>query len=136
MIGVIIVSHGKLAMGLIDALYMIIGEQEAILPVVLDEGESPEQLESKLEEALDQIGSMDGILILTDLFGATPFNVSGRIYQAHDHVEVIAGYNLPMLIELVMERDGASLHKLSQVAKNAGVEGVRVLSDALENGDL
>ncbi len=131
MIGIILVCHGKMAFGLLDAMQMITGEQEACRAVGLEETESVENLMEKVQTALDEIGSEEGTLILVDLFGASPFNTSARLVLTSPAkpIEVITGANLPMLVELAVQRPGLSLAEAAELSLSSGVEGIRRLAD-------
>lgn len=126
-----VVSHGEMANGMLDAARMIIGEQEGIIPVPLGEADDVEGLRQRIEAALQQADRGDGVLILVDLFGATPFNVSARIALARDHIEVISGVNLPMLLEVALQRQAQDFNKLIEIAKEAGKSSIRTLSESL-----
>jgi PTS system mannose-specific IIA component len=131
MIGLVLVCHGKMAEGLIDALQLITGEQKAVRGVGLFEMEGPEDLMSKIQTAMDEVDGGDGVLILVDLFGASPFNASARLALSSPEkkVEVVTGLNLPMLVELVTQLDGLSLAEAVETALRVGPEGIRSLAN-------
>jgi PTS system mannose-specific IIA component len=131
MIGLVLVCHGKMAEGLIDALQLITGEQKAVRGVGLFETEGPEDLMSKIQTAMDEVDGGDGVLILVDLFGASPFNASARLALSSPEkkVEVVTGLNLPMLVELVTQLDGLSLAEAVETALRVGPEGIRSLAN-------
>ena len=131
MVGVLVVAHGEMAAGLLDAARMIVGEQEALLALSLQEMEDVEGLMAKVEEAISQVDGGEGVLVLVDLPGASPFNASARIAMTREGIEVITGVNLPMLAELLVLREGSSLEELVDIAKEAGTSGVRTLSEIL-----
>lgn len=131
MIGLVLVCHGKMAEGLIDAMQMIAGEQEAVRGIGLFETESVEDLMAKVQQAMAEVDCGEGVLILVDLFGASPFNASARLMLAAPGkaIEVVTGLNLPMLVELVTQRDGLNLAEAVDLVLSAGAEGIRRLSD-------
>ncbi|HEY43190.1 MAG TPA: PTS sugar transporter subunit IIA [Anaerolineae bacterium] len=131
MVGVLVVAHGEMAAGLLDAARMIVGEQEALLALSLQEMEDVEGLMAKVEEAISQVDGGEGVLVLVDLPGASPFNASARIAMTREGIEVITGVNLPMLAELLVLREGSSLEELVDIAKEAGTSGARTLSEIL-----
>ena len=95
MVGIIIISHGKFASGLLDAVRMITGEQKQIHAIAFNESQSPDNLKKNVEDSLQLIDEGEGVLLFTDLFGATPFNVAMRVYMESDRkMEVIAGSQL------------------------------------------
>jgi len=131
LVGIVIISHGEMATGMLEAARMIIGEQEGIVPIVLREADDVEGLKQRIEAAIQQVDNGDGVLIMVDLFGATPFNVSARIALARDGVEVITGMNLPMLLEVAMQRQDHNFAGLIEIAKEAAKGSVRTLSESL-----
>lgn len=132
MVGIVIVSHGDMAEGLLDAARMIVGEQEGIVTVSLREMDAVEGLMERVAAAIEKVDSSDGVLVLVDLFGASPFNASARLAMEGDSkIEVIAGVSLPMLVELAVQRDGESLERLVNIAREAGTSGIRTLSETL-----
>jgi mannose/fructose/sorbose-specific phosphotransferase system IIA component len=134
MIHILIVSHGNLGQALIEAAEMIVGPIEGLSAVALLPGETPEGFDAKLDAAFEAITGEE-TLILIDLFGGTPYNVVAR-RVIEDHVECLTGANLPMLLELVMARDGASLPDLAQEIAQAGQESVKNLGPMLKGGAL
>lgn len=132
MVGIVIVSHGDMADGLLDAARMILGEQEGIATVSLREMDAVEVLMERIAAAIEGVDTGDGVLIFVDLFGASPFNASARLtMQADGNLEVVSGVNLPMLLEVTVQRDDASLAQLVEIAREAGTKGIRTLSKTL-----
>lgn len=131
MVGVVVVCHGMMGDGLLDAARMIVGKQEGIVAVNLREEDSVESLMERIAAAVEEVDRGEGVLILVDVFGASPFNASARLAVQCDKIEVISGVSLPMLLELAVQRDGQSLAGLVQVAREAGVSGIRTLSETL-----
>jgi PTS system mannose-specific IIA component len=131
LVGVLVVAHGEMAAGLLDAARMIVGEQEALLALSLQEMEGVEGLMDKVEEAISQVDGGEGVLVMVDLPGASPFNASARIAMQREGIEVVTGVNLPMLAELLVLREGNSLEELVDIAKEAGTSGIRTLSEIL-----
>ncbi len=129
MINLVIVSHGDLGEALIRAAEMIAGPTEGLYAVSLLAGESPESFGDKLEAALEPLQGQD-TLVLIDLFGGTPYNVAAR-QILKPNVECVTGVNLPMLLELIMSRDGASLKELAADITQAGQESVKNLRPLL-----
>ncbi len=132
LVGVLVVAHGEMASGLLDAARMIVGDQKALLALSLQEMEDVEGLMAKVEKAISQVDTGEGVLVLVDLPGASPFNASARIAMQREGIKVVTGVNLPMLAELLVMRDGSSLEELVDVAKEAGISGVRTLSEILK----
>ena len=125
MIGLLIASHGKFSEGIMDAMEMIIGKQERVASLVLEEGVSPDTLQREFEKAIEECDSGDGVLILLDLFGGTPSNVAGRLVYNNDQLELITGINLPMILEVALQRKSKKLSELKDVALTSGQKGIQ-----------
>jgi mannose/fructose/sorbose-specific phosphotransferase system IIA component len=130
MINIVVVSHADLGDALIRAAEMIAGATEGLYSVSLLPEDSPEGFGEKLEAALQPIEGEE-TLILIDLFGGTPYNVAAR-QVLKDNVECVTGANLPMLLELIMSRDDASLSELAEEITRAGQESVKNLGPMLQ----
>lgn len=132
MISILIVSHGKLAEGMLDAMSMITGPQENVASLGLQESDSPEELMDRIKESINQMDHSEGVLIMVDLYGATPFNSSWRFYMENDiEIEIITGFNLPMLVEIVINREGTTLSNLLDKAIHFGMEGIKKLPSGI-----
>lgn len=133
MVGILLVAHGQMASGLMNATELIVGEQEGIAVIELKEMDAIDALEASIDQEVQKLNSGDGVLILVDLFGASPFNASARVAVRYTDVDVISGMNLPMLLETVMNKASADLEALIEIATQAGMDGVRVLKQLLNN---
>lgn len=131
MVGIIVIAHGRMAEGLLDATRMIVGEQQGLVGLGLQESDDIECLVERVHQAIEQMDTGDGTLILVDVFGASPFNAGARAAMTRQDVEVLSGVSLPILLEAVMQREGKSLRELVETARAAGVEGIRSLSQTL-----
>jgi PTS system mannose-specific IIA component len=138
MIGIILVSHGGLAKGLLDALQMITGQQKAIASLALNETDAVDELVERIGTAVDQTAGKEGTLILVDVLGASPFNASARLALSRptQKIDVITGMNLPMLIELVTQRENLTLEDAVAAACKSGSQGIVTLSDLMRQADL
>lgn len=133
MIGVVVVTHGKFAEGLLDAMRMIAGERESLRMVSLGETDDVDLLVDRVGEAAAAVDEGDGVLVFVDLFGASPFNASARLaLTKKEGIEVVTGVNLPMLLEVVMSRDGMTLSDAADLACQVGAEGIRKLSSTIK----
>jgi PTS system mannose-specific IIA component len=122
MINVVLVTHGDFGQALVRATEMIVGPQQNVRAVALLPEESPAGFGDKLDTALADLGSED-TLLLVDLFGGTPCNVSSRkVLQAN--TEVITGMNMAMVIEALTSRDGTPLPQLAAQVVAAGQKAV------------
>ena len=129
MIGFILTGHGHFSTGLKSAVDMVAGPQQAFETVTFEETEAG-TYGDKLREAVKAMREQtDGVLVFCDLVGGTPFNQSMLISNDVDNVKVVAGTNLPMLIDIVMARtDDAKIEDLVAEAVEVGKEGVMHLS--------
>lgn len=128
----VIVTHGKMAPGLLDAVRMITGIEEGLYAVSLNEEDDVEGLMGRIDDCLESLDPLQGAMLFVDLYGASPFNASARLALSSSRdIEVITGVNLPMLVELVMQREDLSLSELAEMAVEVGPEGIRRLLDTL-----
>ena len=128
MLPVIIVTHGDLASSLIKTSRMIVGKQEALFVVELKEGDSVEELGKRIKEFLDV---NEEAIILTDLFGASPTNASTALLKEYP-VEIVTGVNLPMLLDLLLDRrDDASSKDIARRVVERGRESILSIRDKL-----
>lgn len=104
MIGLIVTGHGQFATGLTSSLALIAGEQEDYIAIDFTQEMGVADLEQNLQEAYTKLSSCEAIIVLSDLAGGSPFKTAVLCGQGNDKVHVIAGTNLPMLIELAMAR--------------------------------
>ena len=122
MIGIVVVTHGQLARELVAAAEMIIGEIPNVTAVSIGWHESPEDARREIEEAIERTESGKGTVVLTDMFGGTPSNLS-LTFLEKGHLEVVTGVNLPMLIRLASLREEEEGDDLSALAAEAAREG-------------
>ena len=104
MIGLLVTGHANFGSGITSSVNLIAGEQEAYKYVDFLPTYSTEDLTCELTKALDELKDCEGIIIFTDLMGGTPFNVSAQLGHGKDNIRIVAGTNLPMLVEIVMSR--------------------------------
>lgn len=104
-VALIVASHGQMAKYALDSAEMVIGKQEncGVLTVSMDM--TLDDAIEKMEEEFNRLDRSAGTVILVDILGGTPSNVSGRLAMTHDNVLVLSGLNLPMLIDLLMNRE-------------------------------
>ncbi len=106
MVGIILVGHGNFATGLSSAARLVFGELEKFQAIDFTEDVTPDQLAERIEVKIKEYSIDDGVLILSDIAGGTPFKTSSLISLKYDNVKVLAGINLPLLLESLSERDG------------------------------
>ena len=130
MIGMILVTHGRLAEEFVHAMEHVVGPQEAIATVCIGPNDDMERRRKEIARAIKHVDSGAGAIILTDLFGGTPSNLAISLLEA-GKVEVIAGINLPMLIRLAGVRKTASVSDAVRAARDAGQTYITVASELL-----
>jgi mannose PTS system EIIA component len=130
MIGLILVTHGKLAEEFVAAMQHVVGRQEAVKTVCIGPNDDMEARRTEISAAIKAVDAGQGVIILTDLFGGTPSNLAISLMKK-DKVEVIAGINLPMLIRLAKARGCMTLDKAVTAARDAGRNYITVASEFL-----
>ena len=130
MIGIVLVTHGRLADELVSALEHIVGAQEAIETVCIQPDDDMEQRRRDILAAVEKVGADGGAILLTDMFGGTPSNLSISVMN-ETGVEVIAGVNLPMMIQLARVRKTHDLAGAVAEAQEAGRKYINVASQLL-----
>jgi PTS system mannose-specific IIA component len=130
MIGMVLVTHGRLAEEFIAATNHVVGHQENIKGISMGPDDDNEQRRQEIMDAVAEVDTGDGVVVLTDLFGGTPSNLAISIMDKA-HIEVIAGVNLPMLIKLASVRNTESLEQAVVTAQEAGRKYINVASTLL-----
>ncbi len=128
MIGVVVAAHGSFAHELVETTRFIVGEQENMVALTVDPSTSVDEMKSAIKKAIKQVDTGGGILILTDMFGGTPANMSLSFLE-EGRVEVITGVNLPMLIRLSQCRETMSL---AEAAKSIVEHGRKSINQATQ----
>ena len=129
-IGLVLVTHGRLAQEFIAALEHVVGPQGQIASVCIGPDDDMEQRRAEIMDNIGVVDSGKGVVLLTDMFGGTPSNLAISIMD-QAKVEVIAGINLPMLIKLVQVRGSESMAKAVSHARDAGQKYINVASSLL-----
>jgi len=130
MIGLVLVTHGRLAVEFRSALEHVVGPQGQIEAVTIGAEDDSDLCRSDIIEAVNRVDSGDGVAILTDMFGGTPSNLAISAME-RDNVEVIAGVNLPMLVKLASVRGECGLEEAVNQAQEAGRKYISVASQIL-----
>lgn len=133
MIGVVVVSHGRLADEFVAAAEHVLGPQDQMRPVAIGPYDNMEERRADIIDAVKAVDRGDGVVILTDMFGGTPSNLAISVIN-QVKTEVIAGVNLPMLIKLAEVRDRMKLPEAALAAQDAGRRYIRVASVELAGG--
>jgi PTS system mannose-specific IIA component len=130
MIGLVLVTHGRLAQEFVAAMEHVVGRQEQIRAISIEADDDVEERRVDIIQAVAEVDSGGGVVILTDMFGGTPSNLAISTMD-RPGIEVIAGINLPMLIKLASVRDGESLIDAVMAAQDAGRKYINVASQLL-----
>lgn len=130
MIGLVLVTHGRLAMEFRAALEHVVGSQTQLETVAIGPEDDMERRRGDILQAVRSVDSGKGVILLTDMFGGTPSNLAISVMEA-DKVEVIAGVNLPMLIKLASIRGEHDLASAVGEARDAGRKYINVASQVL-----
>ena len=130
MIGVVVVTHGQLARELLNAAETIVGDLPRFTAVSIGWHEDTQDARAEIEQAVGRVQQGNGVLILTDMFGGTPSNLA-MTFLDQDHVEVITGVNLPMLIKLAGVSEQADLLAIARDMREQGRSAIWVASDLL-----
>jgi PTS system mannose-specific IIA component len=131
MIGILVLTHGELGSQFIHTARLIgLSSEEAVVALSIDPSDSPDILRDQISQTIKKLDSGEGVLILTDLFGGTPCNLS-LSFLADGKVEVVTGLNLPMMIKAINSRLDHDLGALAKNASEAGRENIFLAGDVL-----
>lgn len=130
MIGLILVTHGRLADQFVEAMEHVVGPQDGIATVCIGPNDDMEHRRAEIADAIATVDVGQGVIVLTDLFGGTPSNLAISLLEA-GRVEVIAGINLPMLIRLAGARKVMDVTAAVQAAQAAGRNYITIASELL-----
>ena len=133
MIGLVLVTHGRLATEFVTAMEHVVGPQRAVAAICIGPDEDMEVRRADIAAAIEQVEQGRGVIVLTDLFGGTPSNLAISLMKPGS-IEVIAGVNLPMLIRLEGARRTMSVRDAVAAAREAGRKYISVASEVL--GDV
>lgn len=130
MIGLVLVTHGRLAEEFVTAMIHVVGPQERIATISIGPDDDMEERRADIAAAIAAVDTGRGVIVLTDLFGGTPSNLAISL-MSRGHVEVIAGMNLPMLIRLGSARKSMKVVDAVAAAREAGRKYISVASEVL-----
>ena len=130
MIGLVIVTHGRLADEFIHAMEHVVGKQSHIEAICIGPDDRMDSRRNEIAAAVARVETGTGVIILTDMFGGTPSNLAISLLQ-EGKVEVVAGLNLPMLVKLARIRIDCNLHKAASAAQDAGRKYINIASQVL-----
>lgn len=130
MIGLILVTHGRLAEEFVNAMQHVVGKQEAVATICIGPNDDMEARRAEIGASVNAVDSGQGVIILTDLFGGTPSNLAISLMEK-GRIEVIAGINLPMLIRLAKARNCMNVREAITAARDAGRYYITIASEFL-----
>ncbi len=130
MIGLVLVTHGRLAEEFVRAMIHVVGPQERVATIAIGPDDDMEERRADIAAAVTEVDSGRGVIVLTDLFGGTPSNLAISLME-RGRVEVIAGMNLPMLIRLGSARKSMTVVAAVAAAREAGRKYISVASEVL-----
>ncbi len=130
MIGLVLVTHGLLALEFVRATEHVVGSQDAVEAICIGPDDDMEERREEIQAAIKKVDGGSGVIVLTDMFGGTPSNLAIS-FMGKGQVEVIAGVNLPMLIKLASVRKEASLEEAVAQAQESGRKYINVASRVL-----
>jgi PTS system mannose-specific IIA component len=133
MIGIVLVTHGSLGEALVQSMKIILGEQAQVEALSLMVEDDITVANKRLGEAVEKADEGDGVLILTDMLGGTPSNLSLALLGKPE-IEVISGVNLPMLLKATQSRQQHDLRESASRVKEHGRSSIVMAREVLENG--
>ena len=131
MIGLVLVTHGRLASEFIHALEHVVGRQENIEAICIGPDDRMDTRRTDIANSIAKVNTGEGVIVLTDMFGGTPSNLAISLLE-EGRVEVVAGLNLPMLVKLARVRKECNLHKAAAAAQDAGRKYINIASQVLQ----
>ncbi|MDD9903579.1 MAG: PTS sugar transporter subunit IIA [Rhodospirillaceae bacterium] len=130
MIGLVLVTHGRLAEEFVAALEHVVGPQQQTAAISIGPEDDMEKRRDDVLAKINEVDSGSGVIVLTDMFGGTPSNLAISFLE-QANVEVVAGVNLPMLIKIASVRETMALADVAEAAKEAGRKYISVASSLL-----
>ena len=131
MVGVVVVSHTNIGKEMVIATKKIIPDCRNIVSLAIESDMPPEANRNLIRQAIEQVGTSNGVILLTDMFGGTPSNLCMSFLKKGE-IEVISGFNLPMLIKLANYRNKIPFNELPPFIKNYGQKNIVIASEVLE----
>ena len=134
MIGIVLVSHARLAQELAETLEHVVGKQAQLATVSLFPNDDIETKRDEILSAVNTVENGHGVVILTDMFGGTPSNLAHSLLEGRN-IEIIAGMNLPLLVKLSSVRKTKPMHEAALLAQEAGRKYIQIASHILNESD-
>lgn len=133
-VGGVIVSHGQVANELLSAAETVVGEVGHVKAVSIGWHDDVELAKNEISSAIKQVSDGKGVLLLTDMFGGTPTNISAMFIKK-DEVEIVTGVNLPMVIKLASQNEEMNLNEMAKQVEDQGKQAIYRTSELLVPGN-
>lgn len=134
MIGIVIVAHAGLGQEMLKTAEFIVGSLDGCAVVSIDGSRSPQAMCKAIEKAIAEVNRGDGVLVLTDMFGGTPSNISLSFLE-EGRVEILTGVSLPMLLKAVQVREHSTLAAAAKIISDSGRKSITVAGELLGGGE-
>ena len=131
MVGMLVITHRRLAEEFIATAELIMGKIENCVGLSLDPDLPVNELRQQIDQAMEKVNDGDGVIVLTDMFGGTPSNLS-LSFLNNKGIEVVTGVNLPMLLKLAQSREGHKVDELARIIKDYGRRSISLASEILD----
>ena len=131
MVGLLVITHQRLAEEFIATAELIVGKIENCVGLSLNPHLPVDDLRKQIDEAMDRVNDGDGVIVLTDMFGGTPSNLS-LSFLNQEGIEVVTGVNLPMILRLAQSRQDHKVDELARVIKDYGRRSISLASEILD----
>lgn len=129
MIRIVLASHGDFATALLNTSAMLVGEHSDVFAFGLQPGESVDEFLEKIRILTEDVNEAQQLVFLCDLYGGTPFNVCNALSMTSQHIRLIYGINLPVLLEMLVQRDDMDVHQLAEHITGMITEAIGVVQD-------
>ena len=132
MVGVLVITHQRLAQEFVATAELIVGKLDNCVGLSLDPDLPVDNLRKQITEAMAEVDDGEGVIVLTDMFGGTPSNLS-LSFLNQEGIEVVTGVNLPMLLKLAHSREDAKVDELARTVKEYGRRSISLASEILDS---
>jgi len=130
MVGILVVSHGRLAEALISSVQFLVGSLKKVKGISIWPRDRKEEVRDRIKKGISELDEGDGVVVLTDILGGTPTNLILSVLE-DKNVEVVTGVNMPMLLTLSSHRKGGSLREIGRLAKKSGRRSIILAKEVL-----
>lgn len=130
MVGILVVSHGRLAEALISSVQFLAGNLKRVKGISIWPRDRKEEVKDRIQKGIGEVDDGDGVVILTDVLGGTPTNLTFSVLE-NKQVEVVTGVNMPMLLTLSSYRKGRSLREIGRLVNKSGRKSITLAREIL-----